>query len=113
MLRSLSWREAFEWLSMIHKPRSSIDAAIDRLREASAGNPQHPGPPLLLAAALGLKSARTEANVALRRAVGLCPAFGTLSVLRNWVMRQAGPDFMPVYEHIFERGLRRAGMAKE
>lgn len=64
-------------LGMCRLVLGDVDTAIDRLREASAGNPQHPGPPLLLAAALGLKSARIEANAVLRRAVGLCPAFGT------------------------------------
>jgi adenylate cyclase len=90
-----------------------VDTAIDWLRKAAAGNPQHSAPPLLLAAALGLKSASAEASATLRRAVGLCPAFGTLSGLRNWVRRQAEPDFMPIYEHMVERGLQRAGMSEE
>jgi adenylate cyclase len=90
-----------------------VDTAIDRLRKAAAGNPQHFGPPLMLAAALGLKSASPEASATLRRAVELCPAFGTLSGLRNWVRRQAGPGFVSIYEHMVERGLQRAGMSEE
>jgi adenylate cyclase len=87
-----------------------VDSAIDTLREAEAGNPYHFGAPLLLAAALGLKSTSTEASANLRRAARLCPALGTLSGLRNWVGRQAGPDFMLIYEHMIESGLRTAGM---
>jgi adenylate cyclase len=90
-----------------------VDAAIDNLREAEAGNPHHFSAPLLLAAALGLKSASTEANANLRRAAVLCPALGTLSGLHNWVARQAAPDFMPIYEHMVERGLQGAGMPEE
>jgi adenylate cyclase len=87
-----------------------VDSAIDTLREAEAGNPYHFGAPLLLAAALGLKSTSTEASANLRQAARLCPALGTLSGLRNWVGRQAGPDFMLIYEHMIESGLRTAGM---
>src|SRR5690348_3515036 len=83
---------------------------IDILREAAAGNPQHSSPPMVLAAALGLRSASTEANTVLRRAVEICPSWGTLSDLRNWMRRQARPDFMPIYERMLERGLQRAGM---
>jgi DNA-binding winged helix-turn-helix (wHTH) protein/tetratricopeptide (TPR) repeat protein len=87
-----------------------VAAAIDKLRESEVGNPHQFGVPLLLAAALGLNSASAEAGRSLRRAVGLCPALGTLSGLRNWVGKQAGPDFMPLYTHMVERGLQRAGI---
>jgi DNA-binding winged helix-turn-helix (wHTH) protein/TolB-like protein len=90
-----------------------VDTAIDTLRGAEAGNPNHFAAPLMLAAALGLKSASTEAGASLRRATRLCPALGTLSGLRNWVGRQAGPDFMPIYEDMVERGLQTAGMPEE
>jgi DNA-binding winged helix-turn-helix (wHTH) protein/TolB-like protein len=86
------------------------DTAIENLREAEAGNPYHFAAPLMLAAALGLKSASTEASHNLRRATRLCPALRTLSGLRNWVEKQADPDFMRIYEHMVERGLRTAGM---
>ena len=100
-------------LGMCRLLLGDVDTAIDKLRKAEAGNPHHFGAPLLLAAALGLKSTSTEASATLRRAAGLCPALGTLSKLRNWVGRQAGPDFMPIYEHMVERGLQRAGMTEE
>ena len=87
-----------------------VDSAIDTLRRAEAGNPYHFDAPLLLAAALGLKSASTEASASLRRAARLCSARGTLSGLGDWVGRQAGPDYMRIYEHMVERGLRTAGM---
>jgi len=90
-----------------------IDTAIDALREAEAGNPYHFGAPLLLAAALGLKSASIEATDNLRRATRVCPAVATLSDLRSWVGRQAGPEFMPIYEQIVERGLEREGMPEK
>jgi DNA-binding winged helix-turn-helix (wHTH) protein/TolB-like protein len=86
-----------------------VDGAIEILREANADS-QHPAAPLMLAAALGFKSASVEASAALRRAINLCPSWGTLSGMRNWVRRQARPDLMPIYEHWFERGLQRAGM---
>jgi hypothetical protein len=89
------------------------EGAIDNLREAEAGNPYNFGAPLLLTAALGLKSASAEASAKLRRAAGLCPSFGTLLGLRNWVEKQASPDFMPVYEYMVERGLKGAGMPEE
>lgn len=89
------------------------DTAIDLLREAAVGIPQHSAPPLVLAAALGLKSESAAAGAAMRRAVELCPAFGTLSGLRNWVRRQARSDFMPIYQHTIERGLQQAGMTEE
>lgn len=97
-------------LGMCRLLLGDVDGALDTLRAAEAGNPYHFGAPLLLAAALGLKSPSTEASANLWRAARLCPALGTLSGLRNWVRRQAGPDFMPIYEHIVERGLRTAGM---
>jgi DNA-binding winged helix-turn-helix (wHTH) protein/TolB-like protein len=87
-----------------------IDRAVEVLREATAADPQHSVPPLMLAAALALKSDPAEASATLRRAVELCPSWGTLSGLRNWVSRQARPDLMPIYEYTLERGLRRAGM---
>jgi TolB-like protein len=90
-----------------------LDTAADRLREAELGNPQHFGAPLLLAAAHGLKSASAEASAALQRLTGLAPAFGTLSGLRKWVTRQAGPDFIPIYKYMIERGLKQAGMSEE
>jgi adenylate cyclase len=86
------------------------NSAIDQLHQAAAGFPEHPSPPLALAAAYGLKHKPAAAGAALRRAVDLCPTFGTLSGLRNWVSRQGGPDFMPVYQHTMERGLQQAGM---
>ncbi len=92
---------------------ADLDTAVDRLRQAAAGNPQHSAPPLLLAAALGLRSKSAEARVAARRAVELCPTLGTLSSLRDWVKRQAGPAFMPIYEHTVERGLQQAGMTED
>ena len=90
-----------------------LDIAIDTLRGAEAGNPYHFAAPLMLAAALGLKSASAEANHYLLRATGLCPALGTSSGLRNWVGRQAGPGFMPIYKDMVERGLQSAGMPEE
>ncbi len=89
-----------------------VDKGIDLLLAATAGIPEHSSPPLMLAAAFGLKSDSTAASTALRRAVHLCPAFGSLSQLRNWMGRQ-GPDFMPLYQHKIEPGLRRAGMHEE
>jgi adenylate cyclase len=100
-------------LGMCRLLLGDVDTAIDELRKAEASNPHHFGAPLLLAAALGFKSASTEATANLRRAAGLCPALGTLSGLRNWVGRQAGPEFMPIYEHMVERGLQGAGMPEE
>ena len=90
-----------------------VDRGIDQLLAAAAGLPEHSAPPLLLAAAFGLKSESAAAGAALRRAVDLCPALGTLSGLRNWVSRQGGPDFMPLYQHTMERGLQRAGMPED
>jgi adenylate cyclase len=90
-----------------------VDDAIDRLQTAAVGNPHHSMPPLMLAAAFGLKQRPAEASVALQRAVELCPAFATLSYLRNWVARQGGPAFLPIYERTMERGLRQARMAEE
>jgi DNA-binding winged helix-turn-helix (wHTH) protein/TolB-like protein/Flp pilus assembly protein TadD len=95
-----------------HVLAGDVDKGIDRLLAAAAGAPEHSAPPLLLAAAFGLKSESAAASAALWRAVDLCPALGTLSGLRNWVSRQGGPDFMPVY-HTMERGLQRAGMPDE
>jgi adenylate cyclase len=96
-----------------HVLAGDVDRGIDRLLAAAAGAPEHSAPPLLLAAAFGLKSESAAASAALRRAVDLCPALGTLSGLRNWVSRQGGPDFMPVYQHMMERGLQQAGMPEE
>lgn len=90
-----------------------VDRGIDQLLAAAAGVPEHSAPPLLLAAAFGLKSESAAAGAALRRAVDLCPALGTLSGLRNWVSRQGGPNFMTVYQHRMERGLQRAGMPED
>jgi tetratricopeptide (TPR) repeat protein len=88
------------------------DAGIDLLLTAAAGIPEHSSPLLAMAAAFGLKSELAAAGAALRRGVDLCPALRTLSALRNWVGRQ-GPEFMPVYQHTMERGLRWAGMPEE
>ncbi|HTI79898.1 MAG TPA: winged helix-turn-helix domain-containing protein [Acetobacteraceae bacterium] len=90
-----------------------VDKGIDLLLSAAAGIPEHSSPPLMLAAAFGLNSESTAASAALRRAVHLCPALGTLSRLRSWMRRQGGPDFMPLYQHEIEPGLRRAGMHEE
>ncbi len=89
-----------------------VDKGIDLLLAATAGIPEHSSPPLMLAAAFGLKSNSTAASAALRRAVHLCPAFGSLSRLRKWMGRQ-GPDLMPLYQHEVEPGLQRAGMNEE
>ena len=89
------------------------DKAIDLLQAAAAGNPNHSFPPLMLAAALGLRFQSTEAGIALQRAIELCPGFATLSGLRNWMARQAAPAYWPIFEHTMERGLREAGMAEE
>jgi len=89
-----------------------VDRAIEVLRWAAAAYPQHSVPSLMLAAALGLRSATDEASAPLRRAVELCPSWGTLSGLRNWVRRQARPELMPIYEATLERGLQRAGMSE-
>jgi hypothetical protein len=89
-----------------------IDKGIDHLLVAAAGVPEHSSPPLMLAAAFGLNSGSTAAGAALRRAVHLCPALGSLSRLRNWMSRQ-GPELMPLYQHKMEPGLRRAGMHEE
>jgi adenylate cyclase len=96
-----------------HVLAGDVDKGIDRLLAAAAGVPEHSAPPLLLAAAFGLKSESAAASAALWRAVDLCPALGTLSGLRNWVSRQGAPDFMPVYQHTMERGLQRARMPEE
>ena len=89
-----------------------VDKGIDLLLAAAAGIPEHSSPPLMLAAAFGHKAESTAARAALRRAVHLCPAFGSLSRLRTWMSRQ-GPDVMPLYQHEMEPGLRRAGMNEE
>jgi len=88
----------------------NTNSAIDQLRQAASGIPEHPSPPLALAAALALKSQSAAASAELRRAVDLCPGLGTLSGIRSWVRRQGAPEFMPVYEHTMERGLQHAGM---
>jgi adenylate cyclase len=97
-------------LGMCRLLLGDIDTAADRLREATVGNPHFFGAPQLLAAALGFRSTSAEAGAYLRRAAELCPALGTLASLRTWVTMQAGPDFMPLYGHMIERGLRQAGM---
>jgi DNA-binding winged helix-turn-helix (wHTH) protein/tetratricopeptide (TPR) repeat protein len=89
------------------------DKGIDQLLAAAAGFPEHSLPPLMLAAAFGLKSDSAAASAVLGRAVDLCPALGTLSGLRRWVSQQGGPDFMAVYQQTMERGLQRAGMPEE
>ena len=89
------------------------EGATDNLRKAEAGNPYSSGTPLLLAAALGRKSASAQASAKLQRAVGLYHSFRTLSGLRNWIRKQASSDFMPIYEHMLERGLQSAGMSEE
>jgi hypothetical protein len=48
----------------------------------------------------------------LRKAIELCPAFATLSGLRNWMAKQAAPAYWPIYEHMMERRLRQAEMAE-
>ena len=101
-------------LGMCQLLLGNTDAAEDRLREATVGNPHFFGAPQLLAAALGFRSASAEADAYLRRAAELCPALGTLASLRKWVAMQAGSsDFMPLYEHMIERGLRQAGLPEE
>jgi Tfp pilus assembly protein PilF len=89
------------------------DKAIDLLQTATVGNPNHSFPFLMLAAALGLRFRSIEADIALRKAIELCPAFATLSGLRYWMAKQAAPSYWPIYEHTMERGLRQAGMAEE
>jgi DNA-binding winged helix-turn-helix (wHTH) protein/tetratricopeptide (TPR) repeat protein len=87
-----------------------VNGAIEVLREATAAAPQHSVPPLVLAAALALRSAPGDASAALRRAVEICPSWGTLSGIRNWIGRQATPDSMLIHQQTLERGLQRAGM---
>jgi adenylate cyclase len=99
-------------LGMCRLLLGDIDTATDRLREATVGNPHFFAAPQLLAAALGFRSASAEAGAHLRRAAELCPAVGTLASLRTWVTMQAGADFMPIYTHMIERGLRQAGMSE-
>jgi adenylate cyclase len=90
-----------------------IDTAVDRLRVAATGAPRHAPTLLAIAGALGLRSASPESGDFLRRAISLCPAFGSLSGLRAWLARQAAPSFMFAYESTLEHGLRRAGMVEE
>jgi TolB-like protein/Tfp pilus assembly protein PilF len=99
-------------LGMCQLLLGDIDSATDRLREATVANPHFFGAPQLLAAALGFRSASAEAGAYLRRAAELCPTLGTLASLRTWVTMQTGPDFMPLYGDMIERGLRQAGMAE-
>jgi tetratricopeptide (TPR) repeat protein len=87
-----------------------VAGAVEVLREATAAAPQHSVPPLMLAAALALRSAPGGASEALRRAVEICPSWGTLSGIRTWIGRQATPDFMLIHQQTLERGLQRAGM---
>lgn len=89
-----------------------VDKGIDLLLAAEARIPEHSSPPLMLAAAFGLKCESAAASAALRRAMHLCPVLKSLSRLRNWMSRQ-GPGFMPIYQHEVEPGLRRAGMHEE
>ena len=91
----------------------NLQGIEERFREASAGNPHNPTPPLSLAATLGLKSRSAVAPIALRCAVELCPELATLSGLSTWVRRQASADFMQIYEQTVERGLMQAGMREE
>jgi adenylate cyclase len=100
-------------LAMCHLMLGDVDTAVDQLGESATGNPQLYSTPLLLAAGLGLKSAPAEAGANIRQAAGLCPTMGTLSGARNWVQRQGSSDFMPIYQHTIERGLRQAGMPEE
>jgi adenylate cyclase len=97
-------------LGMCRLLLGDIDTATERLRESIVGNPDLSATHWLLAAALGFRSASAEAGAHLRRAAELFPAVGTLAGLRTWVTMQAGPDFMPLYGHMIERGLRQAGM---
>ena len=88
-----------------------VETAIARLREATAGNQY--AAPLPLAAALGLKSKSAEARAVLRQLIESSPDSGTLSDIRSNLKRQAGPDFMSMYEHVVEPGLRRAGLSED
>lgn len=90
-----------------------VNGAIEVLREATAAAPQHSVPPLMLAAALALRSAPGDASAALCRAVEICPSWGTLSGIRNWIGRQATPDAMLIHQQTLERGLQRAGMPED
>jgi adenylate cyclase len=100
-------------LGMCRLMLGDVDPAIDQLRECEAGNPNVYGASLLLAAGLGLKSAPTGADVNLRRAADLCSTVQTLSGFRNFVCRQVSADFVPIFQHTIERGLRQAGMPEE
>jgi Tfp pilus assembly protein PilF len=100
-------------LGMCRLLLGDVDTAIDQLRESTAINPHFSGAPLLLAAGLGLKSAPVEASINIRRVATLSPTTGTLSGVRNWVKRQGSADFIPVFQHTIERGLRWAGMPDE
>lgn len=97
-------------LAMCRLLLGDIDTVTERLRESIVGNPDLSATHRLLAAALGFRSASADAGAHLRRAEELCPAIGTLASLRTWVAMQAGADFMPLYGHMIERGLRQAGM---
>jgi adenylate cyclase len=97
-------------LGSCHLLLGEIDSAIDCCRKARLGNPQLYYVHLTLASALGLKGQLDEAKDALRVAVEIMPEMGSLSGVREILLRQFSPEAMVLLENTFIAGLRRAGL---
>ena len=103
---------AYFWLGNCQLILGHADQAIDFLIKSRDANPR--APPLLLAAALGLRGDVDEAKAALAESLKLKPEWNSMARLRakvpNW---SATPQFVALREKTVDVGLRRAGMPDE
>jgi adenylate cyclase len=102
---------ALFWLGDAHLLLGQTEAAIDFFRKSRAANPR--APPLLLAAALGLKGDVDEAKAVLAESLKVRPDWNSLAQLAKAPNWNASPQFVALREKTVDVGLRRAGLPAE
>jgi adenylate cyclase len=103
---------AYSTLSQAHLLLGHVEPAIELARKACASNPRLYFTHMLLAAALGLKGERNEAEAALAEGIKVRPDFNSLARLREYCA-WGNPRFLALREGTIYLGLRRAGMPDE